>query len=673
MMFSPKTRFRIILVIQLCFMAALALLFWISKSGPENHSPWMNILRRLGYHSPWLVCVIMAAALGLTVNAVHWAWRGGSGLLRGWRYLPAAGGLLLTMMPWGNWWNHGTFFHEKWMWYAAIWFIGLCLSATALVLTSSCHAAFLERWGRRFENLDRALRDPRLTWRDGLWMGLPAVGAALAARGIFVYALGGVPHVQDSIAQLFQAKVFALGMMAAPAPSDPRFFERLYLVVERGIWYAIYPPGHSLLLTLSVLAGMADWLNPLVTALIVPLYFGLAWRFATPFPARLGCVLLALSPFFLMMGSEYMNHPPCLLFLLLAIAGLFAPGEPVVSKRLALFGLASGLASGFAYLIRPLTALAVLSITAVGYVIRWRKQPRRIVLTGLMMAVGIAPPLIFYLMYNARTTGSPWLVGYVHYFDANPMGFGGKPWGPHPLGPPVPAGVHHNPMRGLANTICNFNGLNSFLFGWPIPSLTLAFLLFIPGFTRNRADWFCVAVIGMVAAVYFFYFYQDYCFGPRFFYETIPGWIFLTARGIEEIHRKGGAGGRQAHSRIQGFMYLFLIVNFVTAAGTSWVERWRELSDDYWGARDEAAAVLREGVKEENAVIFVEDGEDYAAVFSFLDPLLKNGWIVALDWGGEENAKLLSNYPEWPVYILRLTGQGPGEEARTVLERYPSP
>ncbi len=671
MMASPRTLYWIILVIQFLFMAALTVLFWISKSGPENHSPWMNHLRRVGYHSPLLVCLILAVVSGLTVYAVLPARRGSKGGARPWGYLPASLGLLLSLIPWGNRWNHGSFFYENWMWHGAIGWVALCLSATALTMAARYPGAFLERWGRRCDKMDRALYDPRLTWRDGWWIGVPALGAGLAAHAIFVYALGGIPHVQDSIAQLFQAKIFAQGLWAAPAPADPRFFERLYLVVERGIWYAIYPPGHALLLALGVLAGMADWVNPLVTAAIVPLYFGLAWRFATPFTARLGCVLISLSPFFVMMGSEYMNHPPCLLFLLLAMAGLFAPGERTALQYSALLGLLSGLAAGFAYLIRPLTALAVWSVAAAGYLIRWRRQPRRIALTGMMMAAGIAPPLAFYLAYNAHTTGSAWVPGYVHYFGANPMGFGDKPWGPRPLGPPVPSGVRHTPMRGLANTISNLNGMNSYLFGWPAPSLTLAFLLFIPGFKRTRVDWFCVAVIGMIAGVYFFYFYQDYCFGPRFFYETIPCWVFLTARGIEEIHRGWGTGGGWARPRIQAFVYVFLLVNFV-AAGTTWVERWRDLNDDYWGTRDEAAAALRNGVKEKNAVIFVEDGEEYAAVFSFLDPLLNRGWIVALDWGREENAKLLENYPEWPVYILRLIEKEPGMKLQTVLERYPS-
>ncbi|HPO99166.1 MAG TPA: hypothetical protein PLX83_01135 [bacterium] len=671
-MMSAKTRYWFAFAILLLLAVVLGLLFWIAKSGTNHQAPWIHFLRVAGYHSPWLVGVILAVALAFTLFTVRPALRGGYGLARPWGYGPAAAGLLLTMLPWGNWWIHGSFFYEEWMWYGALWFMGLCLSATAMGMVSSCYIAFLERWGRRFAKLDRVLHDPFLSWRDGLWIGLPAAWAVLAAHGIYVYALGNVPHIQDSLAQLFQAKVFAHGMMAAPAPPDSRFFERLYLVVERGIWYSIYPPGHSLWLALPVRLGISDWLNPLVSGAIVPAYFVLAWCFSTPFTARLGCVLMGLSPFFLMMGSEYMNHPPCLLFLLLVILLLFVPGGRLSPKRPVLLGLAAGLAAGFAYLIRPLTALAVLSVVMAGYGIRWWKHPRRIVLTTLVMAAGCAPPAVFYLMYNAWTTGSPWIPGYVHYFDANPMGFGEKPWGPHPLGPPVPAGVHHNPMRGLANTICNFNGLNLFLFGWPVPSLTLAFLLFIPGFTRRSADWFCVAAIGMVAAVYFFYFYQDYCFGPRFYYETIPGWIFLTARGIEEIHRVWGAGVRWAYPRVQGLIYGFLLISIVTAAGTTWVACWGDLCDDYWGTRDEAAAALRAGVQEENAVIFVENADDYAAVFSFLDPFLRHGWIVALDWGREENVRLLRNYPEWPVYILRLIEQGPGRPFRSVLERYPA-
>ena len=77
---------------------------------------------------------------------------------------------------------------------------------------------------------------------------------------------------------------------------------------------------------------------------------------------------------------------------------------------------------------------------------------------------------------------------------------------------------------------------------------------------------------------------------------------------------------------------------------------------------------LKEEIHETNAVVFVEDPNDHFSVFSFLDPRLDRGWIIAHDLGEEENKRLLIDYPEWPVYYLRLKEDETSGEIRTVLE-----
>ncbi len=93
------------------------------------------------------------------------------------------------------------------------------------------------------------------------------------------------------------------------------------------------------------------------------------------------------------------------------------------------------------------------------------------------------------------------------------------------------------------------------------------------------------------------------------------------------------------------------------------------MGDSYWGTRDELATMVKSEIPEENAVIFVEDGDDYPPLFSYLDPALDRGWIVAHDYGKEENAKLLQHYPEWPVYYLRLKDSDGPYGFESVLER----
>jgi hypothetical protein len=51
-----------------------------------------------------------------------------------------------------------------------------------------------------------------------------------------------IPHVQDSIAQLFQAKIFASGRLYATSHPLREFFDYTHMI-NNGKWYSQYPPG----------------------------------------------------------------------------------------------------------------------------------------------------------------------------------------------------------------------------------------------------------------------------------------------------------------------------------------------------------------------------------------------------------------------------------------------
>src|SRR5207244_8525571 len=75
---------------------------------------------------------------------------------------------------------------------------------------------------------------------------LVAAGAALVTISVVVFRCR--PVMVDEIVQLFQARIFAAGMVKAPPPALPEFFTTHHLVVDERGWYAQYPPGHSALL-----------------------------------------------------------------------------------------------------------------------------------------------------------------------------------------------------------------------------------------------------------------------------------------------------------------------------------------------------------------------------------------------------------------------------------------
>ena len=100
----------------------------------------------------------------------------------------------------------------------------------------------------------------------------PASFVWLAALWVFVltnviswFVFDHIPHVQDTVAQLFQAKLFAAGKLYLPSPPLPQFFDLMH-VINDGRWYSQYPPGHPLLLLLGVLIHAPWIINPLLGA-----------------------------------------------------------------------------------------------------------------------------------------------------------------------------------------------------------------------------------------------------------------------------------------------------------------------------------------------------------------------------------------------------------------------
>ncbi len=663
---SHQQKLIISLIILLVFLVLTSMLFASAKGG------YFPSLRQIIYHSSWILFILVVIDLIL----VQWSVKPSILPFRiqsrkeKIRAISIGTLFILTFFPLGNYLKHHYFFFEDWMWYCVLWVFGLSITLVLTNYLTIDQPHRLEKVGVRFIKADYFLSHSTLTKSNIIFLCLAS--SVVLLFGVFVcfWTLGGIPHVQDSVAQFFQAKIFSYGRMTFPAPEHPKFFERIYVVANEGRWYTIYPPGHALVMSIGMLLRVPQLVNPLISAGIIWLLYLFTRKVSTPFSSKAGVILLALSPFFLFMGAGFMNHPTALFFLLAYLLFLLKAGETESTQSLAIFMLAAGLCFGFAFITRPMTSLAFLLSGILWLVVLNKKRVQYPIRTILFFLIGTLPFAIFYLTYNASTTGSPFLTGYVNYFNGNPLGFGYRPWGPEPLGPKIPNEVYHTPVRGVANTICNLNALNLYLFGWPIPSLLFAFIPFLPGVKRKTSDWLCVFSILAVFLIYFFYFFQDYCYGPRFTYETIPFLILLSARGIEITVQRFEQSEKFTPNQARGLVFGALVVFFLFAFGTVWIERFAVMGDSYWGTNEGIAAMVKKGVEEDDAVIFVENGDDYVALFSYLEPTLDRGWIVAHDYGCEENQKLLQNYPEWPVYLLRLKETDKPFIFKSELEKY---
>ncbi len=432
-----------------------------------------------------------------------------------------------------------------------------------LTLASAGLALFVAGAYRWLAFLDAAVRGcyDRLMAMDRRAFLLLAAGFTfVVANAVSWFVFFHMPQVADSISQVFQARIFAAGRLWLPSPGFPDFFDYTYIINvaaqtghpasgfavanwpgEFGRWYSQYPFLHPLLLALGVLVK-APWLvNPLLGALTVVAVYFLGREVYDERTGRLGALLACVSPFIFNMSGEFMNHSSALLFATLFMLFWFRafrpsslvprPSSPatrnsqLVTRNLSFVApLLAGVFIGLVADIRPYTALALAFPFALYGLVKTVKEPGRYLGRFVLLVVAGAATASLALLYNWLTNGHPLLFGYVVKWGAgHEVGFGRGAWG-----------QSHTPLRGLINTGHDLNMLNRFLFEWPLPALAVIAVVFLAG-AASRRDWLLLAAFASLPVAYFFYWFHQACFGPRFLYEASACLMLLTVRGGQSL------------------------------------------------------------------------------------------------------------------------------------------
>lgn len=488
------------------------------------------------------------------------------------------------------------------------------------------------------------------TIRPGLFL-LVAAGWVFGVTNFISYlAFEHIPHVQDTIAQLFQAKIFAQGSLTAPLPPLPEFFRYYYdnmLFTDR--WYSQYPPVHPFLLMFGVLLGIPWIVNPILGACSVFPLYGFARAFVGENEARFSVLLFCISPFVLFMSASYMNHVSALFFLLLFLYCT----EKALSDGSVWHGCIAGIAIGAMLNIRPGEAVVVGLPFCMAYAVRSIIKKKYDLLVSCAACGCIMVALLLY--YNFATNGDPLLFGYNlrwptgHYF-----GFSSEPvmildWPPHSF------------RLAIFHTQSNSMALNQYLFEWPIPSL-LPLIVFWTPFVFIKKPKLYLLLCGALAApvFYFFYFFQDLCLGPRFYYMCLPFLFVLTAQAAFEIIKKIAHIRRCGSMRVfNSFIALFLVFFFYT--GFVRMPRLHSFfSESFWEINNALMRKVQEmGI--DNALIFQKSykymGNDLGSGFLHNVPGLDSPVVFARDLG-ERNRELAAFFPERSLYVASRTSNG---------------
>lgn len=393
---------------------------------------------------------------------------------------------------------------------------GFLLSARAL-----CRAGQTSPWVRiptRFWSWCRSVSPAQFA------LGLFVVGLALhvVISGL-VFAFR--PCIIDTFDQIFQARTYLTGRVAAPSPPVPRAFDYLYMIIQDGKWYSHYPPGNPILLALGLTVGAAWLMGPLLGALLPLLLLSIGRHVWGERTGRVAGLLGLGAPYLHLMAGSHMSHTPCAFFLTLGVWGLV---------RLARGGgygtaLVMGFAFGYALCTRPYTALAVSCAAGLGLLWMLGRGSRIRFKTLFLAALAAAVPVGLLLLYNQVTNGHPLVFGYnITQGPLHKLGFG--------LRRMNEIVREFTLWEAVNQTGYHLNGLNVLALGTAIPGILLCPWTFLAG-RRHPFDWILLALAAAPVAAFFIYPFTDFVLGPRLVFSALPFGILLVARSLVRFRR----------------------------------------------------------------------------------------------------------------------------------------
>ena len=497
-------------------------------------------------------------------------------------------------------------------------------------------------WNRSRATLERGFAGLCGVPRRGFNLGLFAVAFA-AYAGVAWFAFKGIPRIDDGLASLFQARIFAHGALTLPLPADADFcwaFGILGVREGSGHWCGMYPPGWPALLVPGVWLGLPWLVNPLLGALLT---VAIAELGRNLFGDRIGraAALLALpSPFMAVLSGLHLSNIPTTLFLclaLLALRKLWATGRWF-------WGGAAGLAWGVALLCRPLDAAVLGALFALAFLF----PARRLWRCRLGIAAGLAAALLAIgaLLGFQEITTDDWRT------PGHEIGMGRLGQFGFVQLTPVKA---HTPETGLEHAGLRLRALNDNLLGWPWPALLVTLLPFLLGRARTK-EWLLLLPLPALLATFACYWYYEVCFPARYISAATPYLFILAARGLFALRE--AAANRPVLARLPAF----LAVSGTLFLATSLPFHFRRYDADYYDVENVLPRVVRDyGLA--NAVVFMDavgldqseadDDNDFYATGFMRNALDLRGDVLYVRNLRERNVELLRRHPGREAYLYR--------------------
>jgi hypothetical protein len=222
------------------------------------------------------------------------------------------------------------------------------------------------------------------------------------------------PLYHDEYSYLFQAKTFLAGRLFFPEPPMSEAFQQVHILCGHGIYASRYFPGTG------------AWLAPFVAFDLIPFSGYVAHALVAGFMGWAACrtsflaglftaVSVSFAPGLVVFSHTLLSTYPTMIGLAIGWLAFTQTFDEISPRRRNGWAVLTGLAIGFAFLCRPLTAAAIATPWGMLALRQSFLATDRRWLWA--MIIGFSPAVLLLAGHNTTLTGSPFVTPYGQYTE----------------------------------------------------------------------------------------------------------------------------------------------------------------------------------------------------------------------------------------------------------------
>lgn len=497
-----------------------------------------------------------------------------------------------------------------------------------------------------------------------------SVAGFIAAYLVTIHIFEAVPHLEDEVAYVWQAKLLSTGKLFMESPEHPKSFLVPFVVDYEGLRFGKYPIGWPLVLAAGIILHVRSFVNPFLAGLGVWLTYRLGKNIFSPIAGLLAAILTVSSPFFLVNSGSLLSHPLGLvLSAAFTLTWIRAFGDRKVPHRWGTTILAAALL-GALVITRPMTAVAValpFAVHGLVLMIRGGSQTRVHLLAFGLIAAAIGS---LHFLWQYLLTGDPMLNPYTLWWDYDKIGFGPG----HGV-----SEEGHTYDQAFINTRQSLRQGKMDLFGW----WTYSWVLLPFGLWASRKNWkglLAASVFPSHVLVYMAYWIGSSLFGPRYYYEGLYSLTVMTAVGALWLAGIGSENGDDIAGESPSNRYLAGFQKFASRISLGWKKlerirlwivaaalifamgynifvylpyRLQKMYNLYGMSRSDIEPFLTPEAEEMTPALIIVHSQrwmSYGVLLDLEDPALTTPFIFAWSRGDRVDTALANDYPDRNIY-----------------------